>query len=132
VRVSSLWESFAEAPVLLKPNSGFQRRIATGAFWAALALCLIAGCVPALAQKAKPRKVISEVKPVYPVMLKTRHIAGQVHLTAVVLPNGTVAAVEVHGGNPILVENAVKAVKNWKYAPGPEQTEEDIVLNFVE
>lgn len=127
--------SFAEASVLPKRNFGFQPggRIATSFISATLALCLIAGCVPDLqAQKAKPRKVISEVQPVYPVMLKSRHIAGQVHLTAVVLPNGTVAAVEVHGGNPILVENAVKAVKNWKYAPGPEQTEEDVVLNFVD
>lgn len=66
----------------------------------------------------------------YPATLKNLHIEGLVRLTATVLPNGTVLSVEVRGGNPILVDNAVKAVKGWKYAPGPAQTEEDIVLNF--
>jgi len=51
-------------------------------------------------------------------------------LTAVVLPNGDVAAVQVHGGNPILVDNAITAVKEWKYAPAPSQTEEDVILDF--
>ncbi len=83
-----------------------------------------------MAQKTKPRKVISEVKPVYPPTLKSLGIEGKVHLTAIVLPSGAVVAVQVHGGNPILIENAVKAVKSWQYAPGPNQTEEDVVLNF--
>ena len=96
-----------------------------------LVLCLGAGFLPcSMAQKAKPRKVISEVKPIYPPTLKNLGIEGKVRLTAVVLPDGSVLAVEVRGGNPILVENAVKAVKVWRYAPGPSQTEEDVVLNF--
>lgn len=99
----------------------------------AVVLCLAVAFVPAaLAQKPSKsaRKVISDVKPVYPPTLKNMHIEGLVRLTAVVLPNGSVVAVEVKGGNPILVENAVKAVKNWRYAPGPNQTEEEVVLNF--
>ena len=87
---------------------------------------------PSFAQKTSKsnRKVISYVKPAYPPMLKSMHIEGQVRLTAVVMPNGSVAAIEVRGGNPILVENAIKAVKTWKYAPGPAQTEEEVVLDF--
>jgi hypothetical protein len=50
----------------------------------------------------------------------------------IVLPNGNVAKINVRGGNPILVENAVKAVKDWKYAPGVSQTEEEVVLNFTD
>jgi TonB family protein len=99
----------------------------------ALLLCLTAAFVPAaLAQKSAKagRKVVSDVKPVYPPTLKNMHIEGLVRLTAIVLPNGSVVAVEVKGGNPILVENAVKAVKAWRYAPGPNQTEEAVVLNF--
>jgi TonB family protein len=70
------------------------------------------------------------VKPAYPQTLKSLHIEGLVRLTVVVQPNGSVTDIDVHGGNPILVENAVKAVKNWKYAPGPAQTKEEVVLNF--
>lgn len=94
---------------------------------------LVLAFVPvSFAQKAPTtgRKVEKFVKPEYPAMLKAMHIEGIVRLTAVVLPNGNVAAVEVKGGNPILVENAVKAVKAWKYAPGPAQTDEEIALDF--
>jgi len=87
-----------------------------------------------LAQSSeKPgRKVISVVKPGYPQTLKDLHIEGLVRLKATVLPNGSVANIQVIGGNPILVENAVKAVKSWKYAPAPSQTEEPVVLNFFD
>src|ERR1700691_4330900 len=98
-----------------------------------LVLCLTAGFVPtALAQKSAKagRKIVSDVKPVYPPTLKNMHIEGLVRLTAIVLPTGSVVAVKVKGGTPILVENAVKAVKVWRYAPGPNQTEEEVVLNF--
>jgi len=85
-----------------------------------------------LAQRAEPgsRKVISQIKPAYPQTLKNLHIEGLVRLTVIVLPNGTVSDVAVRGGNPILVESAIKAVKSWKYAPASSQTEEPLVLNF--
>jgi TonB family protein len=98
-----------------------------------LALGLTISLAPSsFAQKSPKtaRKVVTYIKPAYPPMLKSMHIEGQVRLTAVVLPSGSVAAIEVRGGNPILVENAVKAVKTWKYAPGPAQTEEEVVLDF--
>jgi TonB family protein len=98
-----------------------------------LALCVTAafGSVLQAQTAGKPRKVVSDVKPSYPETLKNLHIAGVVRLTAIVLPNGNVLAIEVRGGNPILVENAIKAVKAWKYAPAASQTEEEVVLNFV-
>ncbi len=99
----------------------------------ALALCLASLFAPsASAQRAEPgsRKVISQIKPAYPQTLKNLHIEGLVRLTVIVLPNGTVSDVAVRGGNPILVESAIKAVKSWKYAPAASQTEEPLVLNF--
>jgi TonB family protein len=115
----------------------FKRNIFEKPMSAALALLLgIFFCLapPVLAQSSdKPgRKVISTVKPGYPQTLKDLHIEGLVRLKATVLPNGSVANIQVIGGNPILVENAVKAVKNWKYAPAPSQTEEPVVLNFFD
>jgi len=101
----------------------------------ALLLGIILSLAPSvLAQSSeKPgRKVISVVKPGYPQTLKDLHIEGLVRLKATVLPNGSVANIQVIGGNPILVENAIKAVKNWKYAPAPSQTEEPVVLNFFD
>ena len=114
-----------------RPAAGIKRILAS----TTLAFCLIAGFVPgALAQKSPKvaRKVISEVKPAYPATLKNLHIEGLVRLTVTVLPNGNVAKINVRGGNPILVENALRAVKDWKYAPGFSQTEEEVVLNFTD
>jgi TonB family protein len=99
----------------------------------ALVFCLTTVFTPSLlAQRAEPgsRKVISQIKPAYPQTLKNLHIEGLVRLTVIVLPNGTVSDVAVRGGNPILVESAIKAVKSWKYAPASSQTEEPLVLNF--
>jgi TonB family protein len=84
------------------------------------------------AQKApKPeRKLLVSGKPHYPEPLRHAQIGGLVRLKAWVLPNGTVTNVEVLGGNPILADSAVAAVKGWKFAPGPSQTAEDIAVNF--
>ena len=112
-----------------RPAAGIKRILAS----TTLAFCLTAGFVPAMLAQKSPRvarKVITEVKPAYPATLKNLHIEGLVRLTVTVLPNGNVANINVRGGNPILVENALKAVKNWKYAPGFSQTEEEVILNF--
>ena len=114
-----------------RPAAGIKRILAS----TTLAFCLIAGFAPVVLGQKSPkvtRKVISEVKPAYPATLKNLHIEGFVRLTVTVLPNGNVSKINVRGGNPILVENAVKAVKDWKYAPGVSQTEEEVVLNFTD
>lgn len=101
----------------------------------ALLLCLTGALAPnLLAQNIDKsrRKVVFTVKPAYPLTLKNLHIEGLVRLRATVLPNGSVSEIEVIGGNPILVESAVKAVKGWKYAMAPAQTQEEIVLNFFD
>jgi TonB family protein len=92
----------------------------------------LAPCLLAQNSDKPGRKVISTVKPGYPQTLKDLHIEGLVRLKVTVLPNGSVGNIQVIGGNPILVENAIKAVKNWKYAAAPSQTEEPIVLNFFD
>src|SRR6267154_53857 len=77
--------------------------------------------------KLKPgREVIHTVKPDYPAIVKNARIGGTVRLNAVVLPSGTVARVQIVGGNPILAESTAKAVMNWKYAPASSQTSEEV------
>jgi TonB family protein len=89
-------------------------------------------CVLAQNADKSTRRVITTVKPAYPRTLKNLHIEGLVRLKVIVAANGSVGEITVIGGNPILVENGVKAVKNWKYAPAPSQTEEEVVLNFFD
>jgi TonB family protein len=97
-----------------------------------LALCLMAAFVPVSpAQKKPERKVIVVSTPDYPDILRHAQVGGTVRLKATVLPNGSVTNVEIIGGNPILAENAVTAVKKWKYAPAEKQTIEDVSLRFT-
>lgn len=89
---------------------------------------------PLLAQDSSasktPRRVLVTVQPQYPPVLKDGHFEGQVRLAATVLPNGNVARVKNLGGNPMLSQYAEKAVMQWKYAPAPAQTVEEVVFNF--
>jgi TonB family protein len=88
-----------------------------------------------LAQNSEPaakpkRKVLVSVQPQYPAVLREGRFEGQVRLAATVLANGSVSKVETLGGNPMLSQFAEAAVKNWKYAPGPAQTVEEVIFNF--
>jgi len=62
--------------------------------------------------------------------MKEAHIGGVVRLNATVLANGTVTKVRILGGNPALAEGAVQAVRQWRFAAGPSQTDEELTLNF--
>jgi TonB family protein len=103
------------------------------AFWVVLLLMATICIVPGLsAQKAAKsgRPVIFTVTPEYPETLQHAKIGGVVRLSVTVLASGTVAKVQIRGGNPILAESAVAAVTKWKYAPGPVETNEEISLSF--
>jgi TonB family protein len=114
-------------------TTGDNRKRLALASLALLAFCLALGSVPALRAQSgehSSRKVIRTQRPDYPAILKNAGIGGVVRLNARVLANGTVAKVDILGGNPILAENAVKAVMNWKYAPAPSPSDEIVTFNF--
>ena len=100
---------------------------------ALLLFCLALGAVPAVRAQFEDtagRKIIRSQKPDYSAVLKGKGIGGKVRLRARVLANGTVAEVEVLGGNPVLAESAVKAVMIWKYAPAASPSNEIITFDF--
>jgi TonB family protein len=76
------------------------------------------------------RKLISRVEPVYPVILLSNHIGGTVRLQVTIAANGTVEDVELLGGNPILGEAAMAAVKKWLYAADRSPTETEVSISF--
>ena len=93
---------------------------------ATLALAAITFGVPnrLLAQaheSAVDRKVVSRVEPEYPDTLKRLYIGGVVRVEIVVGGNGNVQTTELLGGNPILGQSAMKAIKQWKYEPGSKE-----------
>jgi len=62
-------------------------------------------------------KLIRRVLPVYPEITKRARISGDVILEVIVDEEGNVADVKVLRGHILLVEEAVRAVKQWKYSP---------------
>jgi len=77
-----------------------------------------------------PRKLIYRVEPEYPADLKKIRIGGMVRVDATISPSGIVEDATVAGGNPILAEAAIKAVKQWKYAPLETRTKAKLVFHF--
>jgi TonB family protein len=61
---------------------------------------------------------IRQVSPAYPEQAKRLGVAGNVHLSIVIAPNGTVQEAEViRGLHPSLDMAAAQAVRQWRYAP---------------
>lgn len=81
---------------------------------------------PASAQET--RKLKSGNQPGYPDLAKRYKIQGTARLLIVVTPDGSVKEVKVLGGNAVLAQAAVDAVKKWKYEPAP--AESTLVLKF--
>jgi TonB family protein len=102
---------------------------------AGVLLCLF-GCVmsaPLFSQSqesASERKVIARVEPRYPPMLERLYIGGVVRLQVDIAANGTVESAQVIGGNPILGQAAIAAVKQWKYTPAKTKTKTVERLEF--
>jgi TonB family protein len=82
-------------------------------------------------QAGKPgRKLIYKVDPDYPWDLKRAHIGGVVRMIVIVTPRGTIDSVSVVGGNPVLVETALRAVKRWKYSPADSESIIHVNVDF--
>jgi len=76
------------------------------------------------------RKLIVRVEPDYPETLKRLNIGGIVRLQITIAAKGNVENVELLGGNPILGESAISAVKRWVYAPGHSRTLVEVSIPF--
>jgi TonB family protein len=109
--------------MLFKDGKGRTRRVVrTG-----LLVCLFAGVVsvPLFSQSeegASERKVITRVEPKYPPTLERLYIGGVVRLQVDIAASGTVESAQLIGGNPILGQAAIAAVKQWKYTPAKTKT----------
>jgi TonB family protein len=73
--------------------------------------------VPVQGQTTRERKVVARVEPDYPDTLKRLYIGGVVRVQVEVEPSGTVKSTSLLGGNPVLGQSAMKAIKQWKFVP---------------
>lgn len=91
---------------------------------------LTASSAPLCAQQEAKRRVKSRVDAAYPEIARKYNLAGKVRISVVVSKDGQVKSTKVLGGNAVLANSALDAVKEWKFLPGPEETTEVIEFDF--
>ena len=83
------------------------------------------------AESKSERKPVVRVEPEYPGTLLRLHIGGTVRLALTISPKGTVEDIQLLGGNPILAEAAIKAIKQWVFTPSYSRTKQVISIPFT-
>jgi protein TonB len=80
--------------------------------------------------------LIVHPQPTYPPLAKQARISGAVVLQAEISKDGSIQNLHVISGHPMLIQNALEAVKRWKYKPyilngEPVEVETTITVNFT-
>jgi protein TonB len=70
-----------------------------------------------MSQGVMEASLIHRVEPEYPGAVRAARISGRVELRAIIGTDGTVHHIEVVSGNPLLVQAAITAVRQWRYRP---------------
>jgi TonB family protein len=103
----------------------------TGVAFCVVVLCLLSIASVEAQNTPSLRKLVYKVAPKYPRELKQNAIGGVVRLSISISPNGSVGRISAIGGNPILVDAATLAVKQWKYVPADHPTTTEVQLDFI-
>ena len=99
-------------------------------------LALVAGVaatfqpMPAVAQGELARKPKTKVAPTYPELARRMNITGTVKVLVVVSPSGSLKDTKVVGGNPLLVNAAMDALKKWKFEPADSESSGTVEFKF--
>ena len=79
--------------------------------------------------------LIHRVEPAYPPLARAARVQGEVVLSAVIDVNGQITNLQLVSGHPMLVPNAITAVRQWHYKPyllngAPVEVETTITVIF--
>ena len=80
------------------------------------------------------QRIIRQVTPIYPTIAKTAHISGTVTLHAIISKDGSIQELTYVSGPPLLMRNAMDAVRQWRYNPtllNGEPVEVDTTISVV-
>ncbi len=86
--------------------------------------------MPAVAQGELTRKAKTKVAPTYPELARRMNITGTVKVLVVVAASGTLKDTKVVGGNPLLVNAAMDALKKWKFEPADSESSGTVEFKF--
>ena len=77
------------------------------------------------------RKLKSSVPPEYPELARRLNVRGTVRISVTVAADGRVTNAKELGGNPLLVDALIRAVKKWKYEPAAKETVVEVKFDFA-
>jgi TonB family protein len=76
--------------------------------------------------------LVRKTQPVYPAVMQSARVAGQVVLDAIIHADGTIGDVAVlRSTNEPFTRSAIDAVKQWKYAPIGFEAIVTVTVNFT-
>jgi periplasmic protein TonB len=61
--------------------------------------------------------LVRRVEPTYPPLARQIHREGQVELHAIISTDGTIQSLQVVNGDPLFLQSATDAVRQWRYHP---------------
>lgn len=96
-----------------------------------LVLSMFALVASGAAEAQEGRKVKTKVDPEYPELARRLSIKGVVRVEVTIAAAGTVKNVRELGGNPVLLDALVRAVKKWKYEPADKDSIVEVKFDFT-
>ena len=76
------------------------------------------------------RKIKYRTNPQYSELARKLNLSGRVKIEIVIASDGRVKNTRAIGGNPVLIQSSLEAVKQWKFEPAPTETTEIIEFDF--
>ena len=61
--------------------------------------------------------LMQRVEPVYPTLARQIRREGRVELRAIIATDGTIQSLQVVSGDPLFIQSAMDAVRQWRYRP---------------
>lgn len=77
------------------------------------------------------RKLKTSVPPEYPELARRLNLKGVARVQVKVAPEGAVKEVRELGGNPVLLDALIRAVKKWKYEPADKESVVEVQFDFT-
>jgi TonB family protein len=111
-----------------KPERSIARFVARQGILRLVLAILLA--MSAVTNGEQTRRLRSGYPPEYPELAKRLNIRGIARIQATIAPDGSVREIKELGGNPVLLQALVNAVRKWKYEAANTTTSIEVRFAF--
>jgi TonB family protein len=96
-----------------------------------LLVCVLLTALLSAQDAASKRRIVTRTVAVYPALARHMALSGLVKIDALISPDGTVKAVDIKGGHPVLAQAASNTIRQWKWEPAAHESHEQIEIRFA-